>query len=407
MTVTSTTAETARRLRILHVVPSYYPAVRYGGTIRSVHGLAAALARRGHDVHVYTTSMDGAGDLDVPLDRPVDLDGVAVYYFRVAALRRLYWAPVLHRRLRESVAAFDVVHLHSVFLLPTWAGARTAARAGVPYVLSPHGMLVGDVIRRKSRVVKTAWINLVERATLARAAALHVTADLEGEEIRALQLPMPDVVGQVPNGIDWPQQHLPLSETPFANLPPRFGLFLSRISWKKGLDRLITAWREVPDLPLVIAGNDDEAYTPKLRRLAYSLGMAQRVIFTGPVSDDHKWALYERAELFLLPSFSENFGMVVAEAMFMGCPVILTPDVGLARAVESAGAGIITSNDPATLALAINDLLPDEARRREMGRRGAEAARRLFSWSRVIEQMESLYLSALSQRAGAGIAVRT
>jgi glycosyltransferase involved in cell wall biosynthesis len=381
--------------------------VRYGGTIRSVHGLASALARRGHEVHVYTTSVDGKKDLDVPLDRPVDLDGVAVHYFRVPALRRLFWTPALRRRLQETVSDFDLVHLHSVFLFPTWAAARTAAWAGVPYVMSPHGMLVGDVIRRKSRLVKTAWINLIERTTLARAAALHVTADLEGEEIRALQLPMPDIVRQVPNGLDWPALYVPLSETPFATLPPRFGLFLSRISWKKGLDRLITAWQRVPDLPLVIAGNDDEAYTPKLRRLAQSLGIAPRVIFTGPVSDDHKWALYERAELFLLPSYSENFGMVVAEAMYMGCPVVLTPEVGIARLVASAGAGIVTSNNPATLGMAINDLLADPDQRREMGRRGAEAARRLFSWSHVIDQMESLYLSAMSHGTGAGIAVGT
>ena len=403
----SIAADPARRLRILHVVPTYYPAVRYGGTIRSVHGLAAALRRRGHEVHVYTTSVDGENDLDVPPDRPVDLDGVAVHYFRVPALRRLFWAPALQRRLRESVSDFDVVHLHSVFLYPTWAAARVAAWAEVPYVMSPHGMLVGDVIRRKSRLVKTAWINLVERTTLARAAALHVTADLEGEEIRALRLPMPEIVRQVPNGIEWPTRHVPLSETPFANLPPRYALFLSRISWKKGLERLITAWQGVPDIPLVIAGNDDEAYTPKLRRLAQSLGLAERVIFAGSVSDDHKWALYERADLFLLPSYSENFGMVVAEAMYMGCPVVLTPEVGLARAVASAGAGVITSNNPATLAIAVNDLLANEEQRREMGRRGAEAARRLFSWSHVIDQMESLYLSAVSHGTAAGIAVGT
>lgn len=405
--MTGSTVNIAPRLRILQVVPTYYPAVRYGGTIRAVHGLAAALVKRGHEVHVYTTSMDGAGDLDVPLDRPVDLDGVAVHYFPVPALRRLFWAPALHRRLRETIADFDVVHLQSVFLCPTWAGARIAARAGVPYVLTPHGMLIRDVIRRKSRLVKTAWINLVERTTLAHAAGLHITAELEGEELRALRLPMPNVVRLVPNGIDWPARHLPLSETPFAGLPPRYALFLSRISWKKGLDRLLTAWQQVPDLPLVIAGNDDEDYTPKLRSLAQSLGLTPRVLFTGPVSDAHKWALYEKAELFLLPSYSENFGLVVAEAMAMGCPVVVTPEVGIAPMVESAGAGIVVSNEPAKLAAAINELLTDESRRRELGRRGPAAVRGQFSWNHVVEQMESLYVCAMSQHAGAGVAVRT
>jgi glycosyltransferase involved in cell wall biosynthesis len=402
-------ANTTPRLRILQVVPTYYPAVRYGGTIRSVHGLSAALAKRGHEVHVYTTSVDGDGDLDVPLDRPVDLDGVAVHYFRVPALRRLFWAPSLRRRLHESVSDFDVAHLHSVFLCPTWAAARIAARAGVPYVLSPHGMLIRDVIQRKSRLVKTTWINVVERATLAHAAGLHVTAELEGDEVRALDLPMPEIVRQIPNGIDWPERHLPLSETPFAGLPPRYALFLSRISWKKGLDRLLTAWHKVPDLPLVIAGNDDEDYTPKLRRLAQSLGLESRVVFTGPVSDEHKWALYEKAELFLLPSYSENFGMVVGEAMAMGCPVVVTPEVGVAQIVASEGAGIVTSNDPEKLAAAINALLADESRRHELGRRGVEAARKHFSWSTVVEEMESFYAAAIGAGAGASadVVVRT
>src|ERR1700761_4636824 len=102
----------SQRLRILHVVATYYPAVRYGGPVRSVHGLAKALARRGHDVHVYTTNVDGDQDLDVQLEKAIDLDGVQIRYFGVPALRRLFWAPSLGKKLRESVSEFDIVHLH-------------------------------------------------------------------------------------------------------------------------------------------------------------------------------------------------------------------------------------------------------------------------------------------------------
>jgi glycosyltransferase involved in cell wall biosynthesis len=150
-------------LRILQVVPTYYPAVRYGGPIRSVHGLAKALVQLGHEVHVATTSVDGNADLDVPADRPVDMDGVSVHYFRVPALRRLYWSPDLGRYLRTKIAAFDVAHLHSVYLWPTWAAARAAERRRVPYFISPRGMLIGDLIRGKSRWLKTAWIELIEK----------------------------------------------------------------------------------------------------------------------------------------------------------------------------------------------------------------------------------------------------
>jgi glycosyltransferase involved in cell wall biosynthesis len=392
------------RLRILHVVGAYYPAVRYGGPIRSVHGLAAALARQGHDVHVYTTSLDGDSDLNVPIDQPVILDGVSVRYFRVTALRRLCWAPAFGRRLRGSVAEFDVVHIHGVYLWPLLVAARAAARAGVPYVVTPRGMLVRDLISRKSRWVKTAWIQLFERTTLARAAAVHVTAELEGQELRAMGLPA-QRIACIPNGVEWPRGHEALEAGPYSKLPGSYVLFLSRINWKKGLDRLITAWRSIPDIPLVIAGNDDEEYQPKLLELARTLGVADRVIFLGPVSDAHKWSLYERALMFVLPSYSENFGNVVAEAMAMGCPVVVTSEVGIAPLVEAAGAGVVTDGAPEKLAVTIRELLLDPQRRQEMGRRGVEAAKTRLSWEGVVASTEALYREMLRQDADGAAAV--
>jgi glycosyltransferase involved in cell wall biosynthesis len=389
------TESAGSHLRILQVAASYYPAVRYGGPIRSVHGLAAALVKRGHDVHVYTTNVDGDSILDVPVDRPVDVDGVKVHYFPVSALlKRLWWSPALERRVRESITEFDVVHVNAVFLLPMRAAARAAARAGVPYVVTPRGMLIRDVIHRKSRWVKTAWINLVERTTLANAAAVHVTADVEGTELRALGLPARRIEC-IPNGVEWPAERATLEQGPFAHLPERYVLFLSRISWKKGLDRLITAWQWVPDIPLVIAGNDDENYRPRLEELARSLGVADRVLFVGPASDAHKWALYARAQLFVLPSYSENFGNVVAEAMAMGCPSLVTAEVGIAPLLVATGAGKVVSGTPETLAAEIRELLADPVARREMSRRGAEAARTELSWPGVAAQAERLYREIL------------
>src|SRR6478609_2951217 len=106
-------------MKILHVVPTYYPAVRYGGPIQSVHGLASALAAQGHDVHVYTTNVDGQGVSPVALDRPTLLDGVTVQYFATGVGRRIYRSPRMRQALDLNVASFDIVHLHSVFLWPT------------------------------------------------------------------------------------------------------------------------------------------------------------------------------------------------------------------------------------------------------------------------------------------------
>jgi glycosyltransferase involved in cell wall biosynthesis len=253
-------------------------------------------------------------------------------------------------------------------------------------------------------MIKTLWINLIERATIARAASVHVTAELEAAELRALRLQLPEI-DCIPNGVDIPAEHAPLSAGPFAHLPVSYALFVGRICWKKGLDRLVTALQWIPDIPLVIAGNDDEGYRAVLESLAKSLGVADRLIFVGPVSDSLKWALYEHAQLFVLPSYSENFGNVVAEAMAMGCPVVVSPEVGIAALVQASGAGVVTDGTPQRLAAEIRDLLADDAQRREMGRRGRETALTRLSWSGVAAQMESVYLRILDSRIAGQAAV--
>jgi len=152
----------------------------------------------------------------------------------------------------------------------------------------------------------------------------------------------------------------------------------------------------VPDLPLVIAGNDDEDYQPRLEALARELGLAGRVLFVGPADDENKWALYEHAEVFLLPSYSENFGIVVAEAMAMGCPVIVTPDVGAGELVAQAGAGVITSGEPVPLAAAVRRLLADPGARRRQGQAGRKFARTQLSWEGIARRTCEMYRDALA-----------
>jgi glycosyltransferase involved in cell wall biosynthesis len=361
-------------VRILHVVPTYLPATRYGGPIFAVHGLARALAARGHEVHVFTTNVDGNGTSDVPLDCPVEMDGVRVHYF-ATQLRRLYVSSSMRKALRTFVPLCDVVHVHSVFLWPTTAAARVAKRAGVPYVVSPRGMLVPELIRRKSRIAKTAWMRLIERRTLAEAAAVHFTSQRELDDARLLGVDCASPV-VVPNGIDVP----PSTDAPHGDEL----LFLGRINWKKGLDRLIEAMKLFPEARLVIAGNDEENY-------AATLPQAPNVRFAGPVAGAEKEALLRQAAALVLPSISENFGNVVLEALAVGTPVVVTPEVGLARDVEAAGAGMVTSNEPQALAAALRAMLADRAAREEMGRRGREMVERRFAWTRVAEEMERVY----------------
>lgn len=372
-------------MRILHVVPSYYPAIRFGGPIYSVHGLCNALAEAGHDVHVYTTSVDGPRDLDVPLEKEVMVDKVKVRYFQSRHLRRIYWAPAMRCALRQHIEEFDAVHLHSIFLWPTWVAARVAHRAHVPYLVAPRGMLVKEMVRMKGWLRKSIWLSLIERSTLEQAAALHATSDVERDDMRRFSYALPPIC-VVPNGVEAPPTPATAPEVASNSL-----LFLGRISWKKGLDRLIPALRWMPDVTLNVAGNDDEGLLPRLSLIACEHGVSDRVRFLGSVTGKAKEELLCRASILVLPSWNENFGNVVLEALACGRPVAVTKEVGLAEAVAGARAGIVIPGEAEDMATALKSLLSDPAELTFMGQRGRAWVEQTFAWPAVAAQMEAVY----------------
>jgi len=413
-------------MHLLHVVPTYLPAFRHGGPIVSVHGLCRALVRRGHRVSVFTTDVHGPGRLDVPLGSPVDRDGVQVCYFpigRLGPLARLYRSPALGKALRrqlaqgpETAGAVDLVHLHSVFLWPTSAAARAAERRHVPYLLAPRGMLVPELIAERGRLRKSLWLGLVERRTIERAAVLHATTELEARDAERFGFRLPPV-RVVPNGIDLAPFEADrgddgrLGDSVRENVQgPPYLLALGRLSWKKGLDHLVRALALVsptgdgsgagagPPL-LVLAGPDEDGHRAELEALAAERGVAERVRFTGPVDGADKIALLRRAVALALPSRHENFANAVLEAMAAATPVVVTPQVGLAATVERAGAGLVVEPDPEALARAMATLLENPQAARDMGARGAEAAR-AFAWPSVAERMEAVYEEALKGLGG-------
>jgi glycosyltransferase involved in cell wall biosynthesis len=369
-------------VKILHVVPTYFPARRYGGPIVAVHGLCKALVARGHEVHVFTTNVDGDRTLDVPTGTPVDLDGVKVHYF-ASPYRRLYWSPEMRRSLETEVRTCDIVHIHAVYLWPGVAAARAAKRANVPYVISPRGMLVPELIRQKSRFVKTAWLRLFERKGFANAAAIHFTTELERVEAARVAVPLPNPI-VIPNGID-------LEPRPDVARDATTLVFLGRVNWKKGLDRVIDALPQLAGVRFVIAGNDEEGLTPQLLARAAERGVRDRVEFAGPVYGPAKNELLAKATLFVLTSTSENFGNAVLEALSMETPVVLSKDVGLADEVMRANAGIVGMEGVAAL-------LDDAVRREEMGQNGRALVESRFAWPRVAQEMETAYCSIRSPR---------
>lgn len=390
-------------MRLLHIVPTYLPALRYGGPIRSVHSLCRGLATCGHDVHVFTTNVDGDGDSDVPLHRTVDLDGVKVTYFPSRRLRRLYWSPPMRRALLEVLPTFDLVHLHAIYLWPMWAGARIARGVGVPYVCSPRGMLAPQLIRRRSRLVKEAWLALIERRTLENAAAIHATSTAEADDIRRPGWSLPPV-RVVPHGVDDPHQTSDKSVTADVNAAIGDGgyvLSLGRINWEKGLDRLIGALPASPAARVVIAGDDREGHAASLLELARRLNASDRVaILARHVDGADKEALFARAALFAMPSLAENFGLAAFEAMRRGLAVVVSREVGMSEIVREAGAGIVVEGAPDAVAAGLNVLLADASERKAMGNAGRAHVAAHYGWSAIARQMEALYRSALAADDG-------
>jgi glycosyltransferase involved in cell wall biosynthesis len=386
-------------MRILHVLPTYLPAVRYGGPIFAVHGLCRALVARGHEVEVITTNVDGTEDSAVPLGERVDLDGVGVRYFASKFLRRLSWAPRLARVLKEDIHRFDLLHLHSVFLWPTWVAATSARTANVPYLLSPRGMLVKELIERRNRIVKVAWINLIERTNLESAAAIHVTSELEAMELLRFKWRLPRIA-MIPNGVEKLESNsggAPFGDVKEIASQQPLVLFLGRINWKKGLDRLLKAFSLTNRGRLAIVGPDDGGLVPELQRLAEKLKITDRVRFLPrTVLNYDKELLFSASKVFVLSSYSENFGNAVLEAMQRGVPVVVTPEVGAAMIVQQSGGGIVVSGDPAPLSEAISRLIDDPAIALSTGDAGRRYVSEHYGWSRIAAQMEILYESLVA-----------
>lgn len=389
-------------LRLLHVVPTYLPAVRYGGTILAVHSLCRELAARGHDVHVFTTSVDGPHDSDVPLGRPVDVEGVKVTYFPSRFLRRLYWSPPLGRALRTAIDGFDLVHVHALYLWPPWAAARAAKARRLPYVVSPHGMLVPELIRRKNRWVKAAWLALIDRWTVEGAAAVHTASTVEARHLEAFGWSLPRVV-TIPHGVDEPPAtagRAPAADVASAVAGGGIVLALGRISWEKGLDRLLSALPLAPAARVVIAGADADGEAGRLADLARELGVADRVtILARFVDGADKEALFAAARVFAMTSLSENFGLSAFEAMRRGVPVLATPNVGMSEIVREARAGAVVEPAPAGIAAGLNALLGDATASEAMGRAGQARVVADYSWEAVTRRMEDLYRSLLPVNA--------
>jgi glycosyltransferase involved in cell wall biosynthesis len=391
-------------VKVVHVIPSV--AARTGGPAAAVVELARTLERRGIESPILATDMafpaqTGRSDRVTPADLPPRADEAPIRLFPAQRPYRLAYAPELGRALRETVEGADAVHVHSLYLYPQLAAFREAARRGIPYVVSPRGAL-DPWLRRRGRARKALVELLWQRRMLEGASALHFTSEEEARLVADVAPGVPRLI--VPNGIRWRDfQELPHGDAFRAReLGGHTGpvvLNLGRLAAKKGLDLLVRAFARVaaqmPDARLVLAGPDDEGRRPVLAALAKREGA--QVTFAGMLRGGERLEALAAADVWALSSHTENFGFAVVEALAAGLPVVISPAVNLASEIETAGAGVVCELEPGAFGDAILSLLCDERRRREIGERAREFARR-YDWDALAPQIVEMYEAVAGRR---------
>ncbi|MDO9443094.1 MAG: glycosyltransferase [Beijerinckiaceae bacterium] len=363
------------RLRITHIVDSI--AEEASGPSYSVPSLCAGLAARECDVRLLTIGPDL-----VEMRAGFEHRRCAQDFARAPLLGKLR----LSRTLRGEIAKrADVLHTHGVWLMANIYPAWEAKRTGAPFLISPRGML-SEAAMQFSGLRKKAMWEFMQRSAARQATCFHATSDDEAQDIRKLGLLQP--VAVIPNGVDVPEA------APRIATARRKLLYLGRLHAKKGLDRLLKSWSTLeatfPDWDLEIIGPSEHGHVDELKSLARTLGLS-RVAFPGPLYADEKRAGYRSAELFVMPTLNENFGMTVAEALAVSVPVVCTKGAPWSGLSEHQ-CGWWVDGDVEAIAEALRDGM---SRPREtlsaMGERGRAWMLRDFSWAAVAQDMIDVY----------------
>lgn len=394
-------------MKILHIIPAYFPAHRYGGPIQSVHELNKGLVKLGIDVTVYTTNIDGGGVVNMPTKKECVLDGVKVFYFPIT-WRPWVYSLSLQGAVKRNIKNFDIIHITSVFLSVSTLGAYYARKHEIPYIISPRGSLMKEPLKGKNilkTLKKKLYITMIEKRNMEQASAIHFTVRNEEPEYKANKLQYKKSF-IIQNGIALNKEKEEVAKGVFRKKyniadSEKIVLFLGRLHWIKGLDTLIPAFADVIKRGkggyLVLVGGDDEGYREKLEEWIKEYNIGNKVVFTGMLLGKDKIAAIRDSAILVLPSYSESFGMAAVEAMDMGIPVILTKNVGIASDVERVGAGLVVEKKIDQLARAIIKIMGNERLAREMGSRGRLLVREEFSITKVAERFIKEYTDLINQ----------
>ncbi len=369
-----------------------------------VLGLSKALANEGVKITILTTNSNGdAGQtpLDVPLGTPIQEDGYQIIYFPCSPFRRYKFSLDLLRWLASHAQDYDLAHIHALFSPVSTAAATVARYCQLPYILRPLGTLDPADLEKKRRL-KQIYGWLLERPNLAGSSAVHFTSEQEAKVSERYGVETQDLV--IPLGVDFPQ-NLPQP----GNAREKFAiladipviLFMSRIDPKKGLELLIQSLERLLEenkaFHFILAGANpqDPNYEKQIYQQIRNSQINNFTTITGFVRGELKFELLQDADLFVLPSYYENFGIAVAEAMIMGTPVVISDGVYIWQDIDRALAGWVTSCDLDSLTEGLSSGLKDVEERKKRGFNARKLALSQYSWTAIAKQMIQVYQSLI------------
>lgn len=340
-----------------------------------------------------TTTANGREDFPASTNGQQTYEGVPVRYFPRRWPKRFFAVDGLAETLVAEAGSYDLLHLHGLWNLTVWAAARVARQIGMPYLISPRGMLDRGAMNHEAARKFIAW-HLAERENLLGARLLHATSDSEADAIARYELHKPITI--IPNGIEFETDAS--ATTHEAHTKKRI-LFLGRIHPIKRLDLLAAAFAQIkakfPETRLVIAGPDESEHRKTVEPLLASV--ANSVDWLGEVGDTVKAELLQNAAVLVQCSDSENFGLSVPESLAAGTPVVTTRTTPWAE-VETVGCGFWVEQNAQAIADAVCRLLDQPQEAAAMGERGARWVRTKFGWDTVASQMVNCYDSILNQQ---------
>jgi glycosyltransferase involved in cell wall biosynthesis len=395
-------------MKILQVVPAYFPAISIGGPIYSSLALARLLGGR-HAVHAITTQLGlSAADRKMVIYDRMGRSacGGLLLYKKYYGYPNFTFSPSTAVWLSKEIANYDLAILHGIWNFPVVAAAHGCQQHCVPYVVFPHGTLLPERVRMRSTLAKHLMRQLCVQRMLEQAARVAYTSRYEERKTE-------EYVGSKPTGFVIPNV---VDSAGFAGLPERgrfrlrYGIpatsqvliHYGRIARVKGIELALKAVaalrRQGRDVILAIVGGDEAGYQTQVQAAVAELHLGSAVVFAGLLErEDAKSALVD-ADVFVLPSYSENFAMAAVEAMLCGLPVVVSDNVGIADELAHADVGVVVALDPdaSLLTKALADLLDNKERRASLAKRGRQFAIESYDSPAVAERAEELVRVAVN-----------